>query len=253
LFEQYRSERRQASIPGYDIHVLPHLTRYVALTPGGEGMVMFARFPKEDAARHVREQVAFFAARQEPFEWKTYDLDAPPALRSILEGEGFRPRHLEAFMIRAVEGGLSCRVDGVQLVRATPENDVVEDVARLQEQVWNCRMPWLEPQLRSALSRDHVETAIYCAYAGDRPVGSGWIDFAHGSSFADLHGGAVAEDARGRGIYTLLYERRAVDALDRGVRFLAVDAAPMSRPILERKGFVAICDTFPMRLVHSAT
>ena len=249
LFERYRSERREAAIPGYDLHVLPHLTRYVSVTPGGEGMVMFARLPDEDALRLIHEQVAFFEARGEPFEWKIYDFDAPRELRSLLEGEGFAPRHLEAFMVRRAEPMRSPRIDGVEVMRATRENEVVADVARLQEQVWNCPMRWLEPQLRSALSRDPVETAIYCAYAGDRPVGTGWIDFTRGSSFADLHGGAVIEGARGRGIYTLLYEARVAAALERGAPFLAVDAAPMSRPILERKGFRAICDTYPMRRV----
>ena len=68
-----------------------------------------------------------------------------------------------------------------------------------------------------------------------------------GVALADLHGGSVLVKACGRGIYTLLYRRRVEDARARGGRFLAVDAAPMSRPILQRKGFMFVCATYPMR------
>jgi len=78
-------------------------------------------------------------------------------------------------------------------------------------------------------------------------VGSGWIDFHGGSRFAQLCGGAVREDHRGRGIYSRLFQRRLLEAKARGVPFIAVDAAPMSRPILERKGFRFVCHTYPMR------
>jgi hypothetical protein len=78
-------------------------------------------------------------------------------------------------------------------------------------------------------------------------VGSGWIDFHGGSPFAQLCGGAVAEPYRGRGVYSLLFDRRIAAAKARAVPFVAVDAAPMSRPILERKGFRYVCGTYPMR------
>ena len=45
----------------------------------------------------------------------------------------------------------------------------------------------------------------------------------------------------------MMFERRLEAARARGVPYLAVDAAPMSRPILERKGFRYICGTYPMR------
>jgi hypothetical protein len=38
------------------------------------------------------------------------------------------------------------------------------------------------------------------------------------------------------------------DARARGYEFVAVDAAPMSRPILMRQGFTPVCFTYPMRL-----
>ena len=37
------------------------------------------------------------------------------------------------------------------------------------------------------------------------------------------------------------------EARVRGCRFLAVDAAPMSRPILQHKGFMFVGATYPMK------
>jgi GNAT superfamily N-acetyltransferase len=141
------------------------------------------------------------------------------------------------------------RTNGVRVLRASLDNNVIDDIVAVQEQVWNCRFPWLAAQLGAAVAESAVDTAIYCAYLDARPVGTGWIDFIPGSRFADLHGGSVVDEARGRGIYSLLYERRVAEARRRECRYLAVDAAPMSRPILEHKGFEHVCNTYPMRLV----
>jgi GNAT superfamily N-acetyltransferase len=78
-------------------------------------------------------------------------------------------------------------------------------------------------------------------------VGTGWIEFHAGSRFAQLCGGSLLEAYRGRGIYSRLFEMRLAEARRRGVPYIAVDAAPMSRPILERRGFRYVCNTYPMR------
>jgi GNAT superfamily N-acetyltransferase len=117
----------------------------------------------------------------------------------------------------------------------------------LQEEIWKCRLPWLAGVLHEMADPVRGSGVAYCARIADRVVGSGWIDFHGGSRFAQLCGGAVAEDYRGRGIYSLLFEHRVLEARARGVPFIAVDAAPMSRPILERKGFRFVCHTYPMR------
>ena len=55
-----------------------------------------------------------------------------------------------------------------------------------------------------------------------------------------LWGGSTLPDYRKQGLYTGLLAVRAREAQARGRRFLTVDASPMSRPILERFGFVTI-------------
>ncbi|MDF3147385.1 GNAT family N-acetyltransferase, partial [Streptomyces sp. T21Q-yed] len=50
---------------------------------------------------------------------------------------------------------------------------------------------------------------------------------------------------RGRGIYRALVAHRARAAVDRGYRYLQVDAMSTSRPILERLGFEPLTTTTP--------
>ncbi len=256
LFDQYCGERRAAPIAAHEVEVFAHLTRYLPLDAAGEGLVMFARMEAGDAPRLIREQAEFFRSRGQGVEWKVYDRDRPANLRALLEAEGFAAHHDEVFMVRAIDDrrpGESPQPGGEVVVRTAVTRDDIADVVAVQEAVWNCRLPWLLGQLTEAAARSPPESAIFCAYLGARPVGTGWIDFLPESGFADLHGGAVLADARGRGIYSLLYERRLDVARRRGCRYLAVDAAPMSRPILEGKGFVRVCDTYPMRSVPHPT
>ena len=62
----------------------------------------------------------------------------------------------------------------------------------------------------------------------------------YGSSAVFLAGGSTREDARGRGAYRALVLARWSAAVARGTPALTVGAESMSRPILERLGFVNV-------------
>jgi GNAT superfamily N-acetyltransferase len=108
-------------------------------------------------------------------------------------------------------------------------------------------MPWLARTLREMTDPVTGSASLYYARNRDRVVGCGWIEFHRGSRFAQLCGGALLEAHRGKGIYSRLFELRVAEARARGVPYIAVDAAPMSRPILEPRGFRFVCQTYPMR------
>jgi len=83
-----------------------------------------------------------------------------------------------------------------------------------------------------------IET--YLAYVDGRPVARGTAAFTeHG---ATLFGGATLPEARGRGAYRALVAARWDDAVARGTPALVTQAGRMSRPILERLGFRAVCE-----------
>ncbi len=80
----------------------------------------------------------------------------------------------------------------------------------------------------------------YLAWLDGEPVGS-----ARGIFQPDgvlCIGGAVAGHARGRGAYRALVRARWNDAVAAGTPALVVQAGAMSRPILERSGFVPVAE-----------
>lgn len=248
IFQAYAQERRAQEIEGLRLDVLPYFSRYTPVQPGTRGFITFNRIPPDEVMDQIREQTEYFTRQGCSFEWKVYDLDEPANLRELLEREGFAAEDPEAFMVYPLERyrpGGHHPVPGVRVVRVDSEAGV-RDVLEVQRAIWEKDLAWLTPVLARRLREHPDQVSVYCAYAGEQPVGAGWIDFYSGSTFADLHGGAVLSPWRGRGIYSLLFDRRCQEARERGYRYLAVDASPMSRPILQKKGFEFVCWTYPL-------
>jgi GNAT superfamily N-acetyltransferase len=241
IFERYASARRAARIPAYRVDVLPDVTRHFPVGDTDEAILSFARFDAAAAGRRIDEELANLKARGLAAEWKVHDFDQPADLKTRLEALGLTCHHVEALMVLAVDGIHLRPRDAAGVAIEQASGAALDEIVALQEEVWKCRLPWLGDCLRG------MDDPIYCARVDGRVVGSGWIDFHGGSEFAQLCGGSVAEDYRGRGIYSLLFERRLAEAKARGTPFIAVDAAPMSRPILENRGFRFVCHTHPMR------
>ncbi len=84
-------------------------------------------------------------------------------------------------------------------------------------------------------------TAVtYLAWVDGEPVGAGrGIFLPHGVLCI---GGSVLERGRGRGAYRALVRARWDDAVAAGTPALVVQAGDMSRPILERSGFVGVAE-----------
>lgn len=246
-FERYAEARRNARIPGYRLDALPDITRYRPAGADDEALLAFARFPAAAAGGRIRDELQWVRDHGWAAEWKVHDFDQPPDLHILLEAQGLTAHHVEALMVLDVgRAGIAApAANGIAVEEAA--GATLDELAALQEEVWACRLPWLAGVLHAMADPEHGSAAVFCARDGGRVVGSGWIDFHHGSPFAQLCGGAVLESHRERGVYSLLFARRLAEAAARGVPYIAVDAAPMSRPILERKGFAYVCDTYPMR------
>ena len=243
LFRRYADERKTMPLPGYRLDAIEGLTRHTPVAPDIDGIVMFSELTESAIDSAIQEQVAYFSTVGRPFEWKVHSFDAPTDLATRLQAQSFEPGDPEALMVYRVGESPSIRKDGsIRLERVTSAAGI-GDVAAVQAKVWGEDLVWLEAWLRALMPRG----AIFCAYDGTNPVGTGWMEFPEGVQFADIHGGAVLPQYRGQGIYSALFEIRAQEASRRGIEFLAVDAGPMSRPILLEKGFSYVCDTIPFR------
>lgn len=248
VFDLYVGHVRGRPIDGFRLEVLPHLSRYTATTAGGPGFVAYARLPAGGEDAVIAEQVAHFASAGQGFEWKVFALDWPADLRQRLEAHGFVAGPVEGFSVRPLSGdSRPVRLPAGHAVRLLTDEAGIRDFVQVQEGVWERAFPGYLESLLVTLREDPEGTEFYGAYCGDRPVGCGKLDYLVGSPFAELHAGAVLPAFRGRGLYSALYYTRLNRARAQGYGYLAVDAAPMSRPILVAKGFIPVCDTWPMQ------
>jgi GNAT superfamily N-acetyltransferase len=248
VFERFRSERRAQAFPGFSVEVLAHLSRHTATVRGIEGFVLFAEMDAAHAGGLIDEQVKYFADRREAFEWKVYDFDSPDTLKRLLEARGFEAEESEAFLVLPTDNwpASAHAPASVTIEKLTAESQLSAYVAA-EELIWSNPLPDHLPKYREQLRNAADSSSIYCAYVDGKPVATGRINFPPGSEFAELYGGGVLPEWRGRGLFTAMLSCRIAEAKARGCRLIAVDAAPMSRPILLRKGFMHVCWTYPMR------
>jgi GNAT superfamily N-acetyltransferase len=118
-------------------------------------------------------------------------------------------------------------------------------VVRAHEAGFGTDHAWLEPRLLAELAQGPDAMAAVVAMAGDVPICAGRIEFHRCTQFASLWGGATAPAWRRRGVYRAIVAHRTRIAVERGYRYLQVDASPDSQPILSRLGFVRLSTTVP--------
>ncbi|MGZ4592002.1 MAG: GNAT family N-acetyltransferase [Actinomycetes bacterium] len=214
--------------------------------------VIWSDLDESDADEVIAEQVDFFRALGRTFEWKWFGYDRPDDLRSRLTAAGLLAEADESLVVgevdEVVESCTSALVaEGVTL-RHVRNDDLDKDFAgivALNEKVWGEDLSWLMAELREELEHSPDDLRIHVAEAGDQIVCAAWVRFHHGTDFASLWGGATLPEWRRKGIYRALVGRRAVQARDRGFRYLQVDASDDSKPILQRLGMSMLTGTTP--------
>jgi GNAT superfamily N-acetyltransferase len=200
----------------------------------------------------IAEQVAFFAARGESFEWKTRGNDEPAELPDRLIAAGFVPEERETVVVgeaaqlaNAAQLATDTTTSAGVTIRQVTERADLERIAAMETSVWGEDWSWLADDLEGRLKVDEEGTVILVAEAAGIVVSAAWLVTKPGRDFAGLWGGSTLAEWRGRGIYRALVAGRAQIAAERGIPYLQVDASDDSRPILERLGFVAITTTTP--------
>lgn len=241
VYRRYVSQRRTLAPRGFALDSSPARTRLTPQQPDLAGLVSFTALSVDEIETAIADELAFFDRLRCGFEWKVYDFDTPADLADRLARHGFVRDAPEAFMVYPTAAHRSKeRSPSVRIERLASAREIAAVVA-VQEAIWRRPLPWLARSLTESLPT----TSLYGAFDRDELVGTGWIDFPPDTEFADLHGGGILPGQRGRGLYSALFDVRAEEAQRRGYPYLAVDAAPMSRPILTRRGFHFVCETTP--------
>ncbi|GGX54576.1 GNAT family N-acetyltransferase [Streptomyces chartreusis] len=245
LFDRDMREGAQPDGPDARVERVGRIVRQVSSEHGWNGVV-WSDLDAAGADGAIAEQIAHFSGLGREFEWKLYGHDLPVDLGQRLRAAGFVGRPEETLMIGEV-ADLNLDAEPPEGVRILPVTDSagVDLVAQVHEKAFGTDGSRLRHQLIARLTADADTVVAVVALAGDTPVSAARMELVPGTRFAGLWGGGTVEGWRGRGIYRALVAHRARAAVDRGYRYLQVDAMSSSRPILERLGFEPLTTTTP--------
>ncbi|MFL5995594.1 MAG: GNAT family N-acetyltransferase [Streptomyces sp.] len=245
LFDRNMREGAQPDGPGARVERVGGVVRQVAAEHGWNGVV-WSDLDASNADKAIAEQIAYYTGLGREFEWKLYGHDLPIDLGQRLRAAGFTAEPEETLMIAEV-ADLTLDVEPPEGIRFLPVTDRagVDMVADVHEKAFGTDSSRLRHQLLARLQVDPDTVVATVALAGDVPVSAARMELVPGTRFAGLWGGGTVESWRGRGIYRALVAHRARAAVERGYRYLQVDAMATSRPILERLGFEPLTITQP--------
>ncbi|MEV7731389.1 GNAT family N-acetyltransferase [Streptomyces sp. NPDC088921] len=245
LFDRDMREGAQPDGPGARVERVGGVVRQVAAEHGWNGVV-WSDLDASNADKAIAEQIAYYTGLGREFEWKLYGHDLPFDLGQRLRAAGFTAEPEETLMIAEV-ADLTLDVEPPEGIRFLPVTDRagVDLVADVHEKAFGTDSSRLRHQLLARLQDDPDTVVAVVALAGDVPVSAARMELVPGTRFAGLWGGGTVESWRGRGIYRALVAHRARAAVERGYRYLQVDAMATSRPILERLGFEPLTITQP--------
>lgn len=248
-------QRRDPLFPASRVEHTAHTTRLISTTDA-RATITYAGLDADNADDVIAAELAAFRAMPAitRLEWKLYDYDLPPDLQTRLAAHGFSIGEAEAICVLDL-------ADLPDRLRQPPTHDVrrlthldqVAEVLAMKQAVWPeeewVADGWLGQMLTESVTAPDPMLHVYIAYVDGVAISSGWIDLPPGRQFAGLWGGSTMPGFRGRGLYTALIAARAADAIAHGVRYLTIDASPMSRPIVERLGFQHMAWSWPCEIV----
>jgi GNAT superfamily N-acetyltransferase len=241
-------QRKNAVFPDLRREETAEVVRYIDTADIGGGFILYSQLNEANVDAVIQEQIDYFEGIRQSFEWKVFDFDTPEDLKDRLVGFGFAVEDEEALMVLDLTNAPDFLWQPIQhQVQRLVNAEQLVDVQKIEEQVWEEDASWVHNYLGGTL-RNHPEAiSIFVAYMNDKPASAAWTFFSKESPFASLWGGATVSEFRKQGLYTALLAIRAQEARERGIKFLTVDASPMSRPILEKFGFICIGYTTPFR------
>ncbi|MET7459097.1 GNAT family N-acetyltransferase [Nonomuraea sp. NPDC005501] len=213
---------------------------------GGWNGILWSDLDEDTADAEIAAQVAYFTALKRSFEWKLYSHDRPADLAERLSAAGFAAEPEETLLAaEAAAMAAEPRLPEGVVLRPAEDPAGIELLMEAHEQAFGIPAPGLRDQLLRRLAERPESMAAVVAMAGDRPISGARVDLDPDTEFAGLFGGGTVVGWRGRGVYRALLAHRARVAVERGYRYLHVDASSESRPILLRLGFVPLGTTTP--------
>ncbi len=236
-------ERQNLVIPGCEKIITPELTRFVAQQDYGS-FISYHQFDEQRTTAIIEREIEFYTQAKRSFEWKTYLSDTPTNLTERLIAHGFCAEEAESFMVFDL-ANVTQPLETRNLAVEVADEAGIRDAIDVQEKVWGGDLSGHYHHLVTSKKADPEALRIYVIYQNGEPVSSAWIVFNSDSPFAGIWGGSTVEAYRGNGYYTELLHIRINLAKQHNRKYLMIDASAMSRPIVEKHGFVFIDQTTP--------
>lgn len=198
--------------------------------------VLFSRLTPATADAEIARQQARALAPGRKLEWKLYAHDEPKDMETRLQRAGFAPEARETVVV--LDLGASLPADeapaGIRIERVTDTAGLAA-LAAVGVGAFGVDYAGMNDEFLARIRFGTV--SCYVAYSGDEPVSAARLETPRGCAFAGLYGGGTVPAYRSRGIYRSLVAVRVLEAKQRGCRYVTVDAADTSLPILLRLGF----------------
>ena len=113
-------------------------------------------------------------------------------------------------------------------------------IAQMESEVWRQDWSWLSTWRTASRPPPTTSTSWW-----QRLKEESWLAGMPGTELNALWGGSALAAWRRRGIYRALVARRAQVAVERGVKYLLVDASDDGSPILQRLGMHQVATATP--------
>ncbi len=243
LYDQ--DQRINFEEPGVRREVTPHTVRQINEREP-QSFLLYSNLTSENADQIINDEIAYFESIGHSFEWKLYSHDSPPDLIERLRQCGFEVDDPETILVLDMQDLSGILIQSVTHdIRRITDPSLVKSLVDVQAAIYGQNFDDMAERLTWELTNYPNYISLYGAYVDGVPVASARIYYPGNSQFASLWGGGTLSDYRGKGVYTALVAARVQEAIQRGRRFLTIDASPMSRPIVEKLGFVVISISTP--------
>jgi GNAT superfamily N-acetyltransferase len=251
-FDEQVRRHPEHDAPGTRVEREGGVVRRVGPQDGWTG-VTWSELDVRDADAAIAAQIRRFGELPGAWEWKHYSHDRPADLPERLTAAGFTAGPPETLLVgRIADLPLDAPPPpGVELRPVVGERDIAALVA-VSDEVFGGHHGPSGSALAAALARSPPAADAVIAWAEQRPICAGRVEYRSAGDFAGLWGGGTVPAWRGRGVFRSVIAHRARLARRGGFSYLQVDATAQSRPILERLGFVALATTTPFSFPGSA-
>jgi len=211
-----------------------------------QSFLLYSNLTSENADQVIDDEIVYFEGIGHSFEWKHYSHDMPLDLIERLHQRGFEIGDPETILVLDMQGLSGILTEPVTHdIRRIIDPMLIKSLVDVQVAIYDQNFDDMTERLTWELTNYPNYISLYGAYMDNVPVASARMYYPVNSQFCSMWGGGTLTQYRGQGIYMALVAARVQEAIGRGRRFLTIDASPMSRPIVEKLGFVPISISTP--------